>query len=222
MTFRGTIYTDGFGVSIVKQNFKPGLSGRRRRFKIDDVDVPYIHQLEKETVQEIQPRAVYIDPGRRNLLYCMHNSSSLTERNVFRYTRNMKAQDTKSTQYRKPRQNTKLAEIRNANANSLLLVLHLLITTTISSTSRRRGRSYNVSLLRKFDFSKAQISLIPAQRPRGWCLGQENQDSFWSQPCIGNRRLVRPYGKIPWAYTRHRHAKNAEKEEPWSIPYWWI
>ncbi|KAL1932244.1 hypothetical protein VTP01DRAFT_9300 [Rhizomucor pusillus] len=45
MTFRGTIYADGFGVFIVKQNFKPGLSGRRRRFKIDDVDVPYIHQV---------------------------------------------------------------------------------------------------------------------------------------------------------------------------------
>ncbi|KAL1931590.1 hypothetical protein VTP01DRAFT_9733 [Rhizomucor pusillus] len=112
ITFRGTINTDGFDVSIVKQNFKPGPSGRRRRLKIDDVDIPYIHQLEKETVQEIQPRAVYIDPGRRDLLYCMHNSSSLTERNVFRYTRNMKAQDTKSTQYRKLRQNTKLAEIR--------------------------------------------------------------------------------------------------------------
>ncbi|KAL1935927.1 hypothetical protein VTP01DRAFT_61 [Rhizomucor pusillus] len=102
IAFKGTINTDGFGVSICKQNFASGF-GRKPKKKVKDKkgEFKYIQDLDANTLKNIHPNTVFIDPGRRDLLYCMHQNSTTEKPNTYRYTRNQKAQDSKTTQYRK-------------------------------------------------------------------------------------------------------------------------
>ncbi|KAL1934365.1 hypothetical protein VTP01DRAFT_6547 [Rhizomucor pusillus] len=96
MAFKGTIFTDGFGVSILKQNFYSGFGCKPKKTKADTKsDFTYIHDLDKTTLENIKPRTVFIDPGRRNLLYSIN---------------------TKATQYKKLRQRIKTNEVKACEA----------------------------------------------------------------------------------------------------------
>ncbi|KAG2236200.1 hypothetical protein INT48_003819 [Thamnidium elegans] len=71
--FRGIIITDGVGVSIVKQNFgtsKSNTSGPENNVVKEYFQ--YIEEIPKEEALATKGKAVLIDPGRRDLLYCMH------------------------------------------------------------------------------------------------------------------------------------------------------
>jgi hypothetical protein len=88
--FRGTIMTDGIGVSIIKQNFNTSKGGTSNPKKATSVekDFKYVEQIPKEQLLDTAGKCVSINPGRRDLLYCMHENSTVNNRNVYRYTRN--------------------------------------------------------------------------------------------------------------------------------------
>ncbi|KAG1043670.1 hypothetical protein G6F43_011606 [Rhizopus delemar] len=114
MKFRGTIYTDGVDVSILKQNQdtkKKGDSsgGKPKSIKADEFQ--HIEKLGKEDLLAGIGKCVLIDPGRRDLLCCMHEKSSVENKMIYRYTSNQKAIETKSRKLRKLRNNLKRAEV---------------------------------------------------------------------------------------------------------------
>jgi hypothetical protein len=107
MCFQGTIETDGVGVSIVKQSFDParkGASSDRRRMITTDDSFVYVENLSKYELLKTKDKCVLINPGRGDLLHCMHETSSPEKKSTFRYTRNQRAVETKSRRYRKLRQ----------------------------------------------------------------------------------------------------------------------
>ncbi|KAI8095766.1 hypothetical protein BDF21DRAFT_435854 [Thamnidium elegans] len=111
--FRGTIITDGVGISIVKQNFetsKSSTSGPKNNVVKEDFQ--YIEEIPKEELLATKGKAVLIDPGRRGLLYCMHEDSTAKKKKMHRYTRNQKAKELKSAKFRKLRQRFKPASIQ--------------------------------------------------------------------------------------------------------------
>ncbi|KAG1592985.1 hypothetical protein G6F46_006761 [Rhizopus delemar] len=70
MTFRGTIYTDGMGVSVLKQNYdtkkKVGSGGGKSRLiKADEFQ--YVEKLGKEKLLAGVGKCVLIDPDCRGL-----------------------------------------------------------------------------------------------------------------------------------------------------------
>ncbi|KAI9270016.1 hypothetical protein EDC94DRAFT_334909 [Helicostylum pulchrum] len=113
MTFRGMIYTDGVGVSILKQNYDPRKrGGKKSKKQLEDKDsFKYIEDLKKEDLLADVGKCVLVDPGRRDLLYCMHENSTSQTKMVYRYTSNQKGVETKSRKFRKLRNHFKPDEV---------------------------------------------------------------------------------------------------------------
>ena len=64
--------------------------------------------------EEDLDKLVLIDPGRRDLLYCMKYTSTAEEKQVYRYTANQRAKETKIRRYKKIRARVKPAEVQEA------------------------------------------------------------------------------------------------------------
>ncbi|KAJ2384459.1 hypothetical protein GGI05_005003, partial [Coemansia sp. RSA 2603] len=74
----------------------------------------YIHELSKNELEAIKDRVVFIDPGRRDLLYCMSINSTAKPWKTYRYTSNQRHSDTKMRHYRKLRNAIKPSEVSEA------------------------------------------------------------------------------------------------------------
>ncbi|KAI8373045.1 uncharacterized protein BYT42DRAFT_579003, partial [Radiomyces spectabilis] len=92
LSFYGTLQTDGVGVSITKQNTPSRKGGRQKKIEVLEEDVPYVNSLAPTE----QRAAVLIDPGQRDLLFCMHEYSEPNARILYRYTSCQKANELKT------------------------------------------------------------------------------------------------------------------------------
>ncbi|KAI9365630.1 hypothetical protein BD770DRAFT_376928 [Pilaira anomala] len=97
--------TDGIAVSVIKQNedTSKGNSSKSTLSKIVDESIDYMEKLSLQEHVSTIGKCVLIDPGRRDLLYCMSENSEkdINKKLVYRYTRNQKAVETKSTKFRR-------------------------------------------------------------------------------------------------------------------------
>ncbi|KAG1052030.1 hypothetical protein G6F43_005806 [Rhizopus delemar] len=80
ITCTGMIYTDGIDVSVLNQNYdtkkKGGSSGgKSKSIKADEFQ--YVEKFGKEELLAGAGKCVLIDPGCRDLLYCMHEMSTV-------------------------------------------------------------------------------------------------------------------------------------------------
>lgn len=111
LKFRGMIQTDGVGVSILKQNKETRKGGTRNtgiRVQTGNNELPYIDKLSNKELQRTTNQCVFIDPGRRDMLFCMsERCESRHDSLIYRYTSNQRAKETKSRKFRKFRQNNK-------------------------------------------------------------------------------------------------------------------
>jgi hypothetical protein len=57
---------------------------------------------------------VLIDPGRRDLLYCMKYTSTAEQKELYRYTSSQRAKETKSREYTKIREKIKPTDVKEA------------------------------------------------------------------------------------------------------------
>ncbi|GAA5803639.1 hypothetical protein HPULCUR_009122 [Helicostylum pulchrum] len=110
--FRGTIMTDGIGISIVKQNFGATKGQSSPKIKVVEEDFEYTENIPNEELITTEGKVVLVDPGRRDLLYCMHEDSTAKEKKVYRCTQNQKFKELKSTKFRKLCQRFKPASIQ--------------------------------------------------------------------------------------------------------------
>ncbi|KAI8388267.1 uncharacterized protein BYT42DRAFT_559524, partial [Radiomyces spectabilis] len=89
LSFYGTLQTDGVAVSVIKQNVPSRKGGRQRKAKVQDEDVPYVDSLAPIEQKCLEGRCVLVDPGRRDLLFCMHEySETSTEGSEKHYSAN--------------------------------------------------------------------------------------------------------------------------------------
>jgi hypothetical protein len=82
LRFQGTLETDGVGVSIIKQNTdtrrnSPKLNTEK---KVDGNQTKYIEGLGQADLKSTEGKYVLIDPGRRDLMYCMKETSTVEEK----------------------------------------------------------------------------------------------------------------------------------------------
>lgn len=102
--FRGTLQTDGVGVSVIKTNEDTQAGGpRRQRGRRRDQE-PNITDLSETELRTTIGQCVLIDPNHRDLMYCMHENSTVEEPLVMRYTKNTQAKQRKERKYRKIRE----------------------------------------------------------------------------------------------------------------------
>ncbi|KAG0789894.1 hypothetical protein G6F16_007600 [Rhizopus arrhizus] len=81
-----------------------------------DESEPYITDLDAQQHGEITGRCVTIDPGRRDLLYCVHESSSADIPRIYRYTKSCQDKMEKIKKYRRICKAVKPQEVQNAEA----------------------------------------------------------------------------------------------------------
>ncbi|KAJ2572243.1 hypothetical protein IW140_000992 [Coemansia sp. RSA 1813] len=123
--FEGSIQTDGVSVSIFKKckakkkninstdqtsdtklsdsisAAKPKAPKPKKGKGKDEFEFEYIESIDQEKLCAMEGNGVLIDPGRRDLLFCMHEYSSIGNPWLFRFTRNHKAKLTRSTKFRR-------------------------------------------------------------------------------------------------------------------------
>ncbi|KAJ2499106.1 hypothetical protein GGH96_003766 [Coemansia sp. RSA 1972] len=74
-------------------------------------DCAYISELLKEQLQSTAGWCVLVDPGRQDLLFMLHEKSTVAEKRVYHYTRCQQRHETKQARYHKILQDEKTADI---------------------------------------------------------------------------------------------------------------
>lgn len=100
LCFQGTIETDGVGVSIIKQNTSTNRKGSTSKtitnqqsgIKDDDLEATHIEKLSQSYLKETTGRCVLIDPGRRDLMYCMKETSTVEKKQILIFSKNNRSQ----------------------------------------------------------------------------------------------------------------------------------
>ncbi|PHZ17170.1 uncharacterized protein RHIMIDRAFT_243278 [Rhizopus microsporus ATCC 52813] len=117
MKFQGMIQIDGIDVSVLKQNKESSKGGTKRMCMKGEDECQYINKLTTRELQETINKCVFIDPGRRDLLYCMHERSKPNSKSdLYRYIINQRGKETKLRKFTKLRQNTKPEEVKQSEA----------------------------------------------------------------------------------------------------------
>ncbi|KAI7902720.1 uncharacterized protein BX663DRAFT_536548 [Cokeromyces recurvatus] len=131
--FEGTLEIDGIGVSILKQNTA---TTRKKKLTEDspetlkkedgrrsDNDAQYIKTLTQAELASMNGRCVLIDLGRRDILYCMKETSVVKHEEVLVFTKNDRSK--RSRHFRTLRKSIKPSMVESAEA---------LLSKTPSST----------------------------------------------------------------------------------------
>ncbi|KAJ2177072.1 hypothetical protein GGF45_003424, partial [Coemansia sp. RSA 551] len=77
-------------------------------------DCAYISDLSQAQLQSTVGCCVLVDPGRQDLLFMMHEKSTVQEKCVYRHTCSQQRKETRVTKYRKILQNEKTADVAAA------------------------------------------------------------------------------------------------------------
>ncbi|KAJ1645029.1 hypothetical protein IWQ61_010357, partial [Dispira simplex] len=80
----------------------PKKKGKHKYSEVDSPgDIKYIHDVPQSELWETVGKCVLIDPGRRDLLFCMHESSTTENRQQYHYTRCQRAKETRMLHFHK-------------------------------------------------------------------------------------------------------------------------
>ncbi|CEG76434.1 hypothetical protein RMATCC62417_11331 [Rhizopus microsporus] len=114
--FQGTTETDGVGASIIKQNTTTNRKMARPKTKHKESEdvARYMESLAQEELNETKSKCVLMDPGRRNQLYCMKETSAAQNKQVMVYTKMTRTKV--SRHYRILQKKTKPASVKSSEA----------------------------------------------------------------------------------------------------------
>jgi hypothetical protein len=101
LCFQGMMQTGGVTVTVLKQNFDTARRQQNKKSKSadDDEGYTYIESMTKEQLKQTQEKCALIDPGRRDILYCMKESSTIKNRQFFRFTKNTRSKKSRRFRY---------------------------------------------------------------------------------------------------------------------------
>jgi len=88
LIFRGSLQTDGVGVSVIKQDQDSKAGGPRMSKTQKKEQEPHIGQLPITQLQQTTGKCVLLDPRRRDLVFGMHENSSVDKKQLHRYASN--------------------------------------------------------------------------------------------------------------------------------------
>ncbi|KAG0765571.1 hypothetical protein G6F24_004317 [Rhizopus arrhizus] len=90
LQFQGTLKTDGVGVSIIKQDTDTSKKSPKPNTekKVDGNQTEHIEGLGQADLKSTEGKCVLIDPGRRDLMYCMKETSTVEEKQTLIFTKN--------------------------------------------------------------------------------------------------------------------------------------
>ncbi|KAJ2567676.1 hypothetical protein IW140_004379 [Coemansia sp. RSA 1813] len=100
----GSAATDSLPEDHPKKSRRP-----RKREKLEEKksgEFTYIHELSPEQLANME-NPIFMDPGRQDIVFGMTYESTSEEKALFRYTRSQKAKETRTTRYRKLREDAK-------------------------------------------------------------------------------------------------------------------
>ncbi|KAI8048543.1 hypothetical protein BDF22DRAFT_779126 [Syncephalis plumigaleata] len=105
LEFSGSIETDGVGVTVLKKGIEKvieegGAKSAKEPF-------PYISKLKADDHKAIDGKCVAVDPGRRNLLFCVHENSTVEEKRKYQYTKLHQDKMRRTKEYRRIRDDCK-------------------------------------------------------------------------------------------------------------------
>ncbi|KAI8054174.1 uncharacterized protein B0P05DRAFT_561207 [Gilbertella persicaria] len=124
LRFQGTIETDGICASVLKQNITTGKKQpRMNNKKTDTIDEEYVENILPATLKENQGKYILIDPGRRDLMFCMQESSTKEKPQILKYT--------KITRNKLTRHNKILSK---QNTPESVKIAQLILSKTVSSS----------------------------------------------------------------------------------------
>jgi hypothetical protein len=105
LRFQGTLETDGVGVSIIKQN--TGASRKSPKLntekKVGGNQTEHIEELGQADLKSTEGKCVLIDPGRRDLMYCMKGTSTVEEKQILIFTKNNRSKCSRHFRYLRKR-----------------------------------------------------------------------------------------------------------------------
>ncbi|KAI8058110.1 hypothetical protein BDF22DRAFT_616097 [Syncephalis plumigaleata] len=105
LKFSGSIETDGVGVTVIKKGIEKVTEEGGAKSAKDPF--PYISKLKADDHKAIDGKCVAVDPGRRNLLFCVHENSTVEEKRKYRYTKLHQDKMRRTKKYRKIREDCK-------------------------------------------------------------------------------------------------------------------
>ncbi|KAG1457056.1 hypothetical protein G6F55_006147 [Rhizopus delemar] len=90
LRFQGTLETDGIGVSIIKQNTNTSRKSPKPNTekKVNGNQTEHIEGLGQADLKSTEGKCILIDPGRRDLMYCMKEISTVEEKQTLIFTKN--------------------------------------------------------------------------------------------------------------------------------------
>ncbi|GAA5807736.1 hypothetical protein MFLAVUS_001111 [Mucor flavus] len=87
--FQGTLETDGVGISVIKQNMytnrKTSKAKNTTQITVDQTE--YIEGISQSDLRKTEGNCVLIDPGRRDLMYCLKETSKTDDKQTLTYTK---------------------------------------------------------------------------------------------------------------------------------------
>ncbi|KAG0950664.1 hypothetical protein G6F66_004561 [Rhizopus arrhizus] len=101
LRFQGTLETDGVDVSIIKQITDTSRKSPKPNIekKVDGNQTEHIEGLGQADLKSIEGKCVLIDPGRRDLMYYMKETSTVEEKQTFIFTKNNRSKCSRNFRY---------------------------------------------------------------------------------------------------------------------------
>ncbi|KAG1323989.1 hypothetical protein G6F63_012771 [Rhizopus arrhizus] len=105
LRFQGTLETDGVGVSIIKQNTDTSRKSPKPNTekKVDGNQTEHIEGLGQADLKSTEGKCVLIDPGRRDLMYCMKETNTAEEKQTLIFTKNNRSKCSRHFRYLRKR-----------------------------------------------------------------------------------------------------------------------
>ncbi|KAG0765925.1 hypothetical protein G6F24_004031 [Rhizopus arrhizus] len=105
LLFQGTLETNGVDISIIKQNTDTSRKSSKLNTEkeVDGNQTEHIEGLGQTDLKSTEGKCVLIDPGRRNLMYCMKEISTAEEKQTFIFTKNNRSKCSRHFRYLRKR-----------------------------------------------------------------------------------------------------------------------
>jgi hypothetical protein len=101
LRFQGILETDGVSVSIIKQNTDTSRKSPKPNAekKVDGNQTEHIEGLDQADLKSTEGKCVLIDPGRRDLMYCMKETSTVEEKQTLIFIKNNRSKCSRHFRY---------------------------------------------------------------------------------------------------------------------------
>ncbi|KAJ2537963.1 hypothetical protein EV175_006568, partial [Coemansia sp. RSA 1933] len=97
--FAKLIMMDGVSLSVLRKVQQELLEEQLPEEQLQQDDCPYIEDIPSSKLAGTADHCVLIDPGKHDLLFCMKETSSPEQPEVYHYTSNQKAKETCTQQF---------------------------------------------------------------------------------------------------------------------------